>query len=578
MTIRPTISEPGVFEIAGVYSLRTLSDQLNGFQYHGNLSPPYSGIPPFEQDYTEPASAAFADDPPITSWEHFWFSFGSPRHVEVWMGAKPMSLGTGATWSANFKNELAAISYRTSHFKFVLGTGAAVPRNRPNHSLETPLPSGPVVLTGYTAAYGLVTTAYAAVICGLVCLASLCPKDDSDEEDDGESLLFDLLSGLFSALGSGGDDDEAEANTEKETEQNSKDSEEDEAGPEEDDGGSSTYSLFSLAYDYSLAVGDRKPFHLFLAEHRGKTARTGLGLLWYPHLSNFGKTDPEGPISIQSTSVQPTADPVDDHALVWILYLKYRKRDLFANVEYGYFGWDIYSPEAPHRFGKGYHLFAETGAHIGPAKVSFMFALASGLRLDNCEPHQRHMRFPINHGVMEPYESLIFHTFGGGNRTFEGPPWDRHGMMSDAYAFGIRVDYAVAANLGVWSSCLWANRLEREGTRFGHYLPTGQEATPLQRISFAGPAGRQLVGPPDDYGYVSESFLGYEFNLGAQWKVTDGLSLNLRWAYRQPGGWFTEAHQALRPYGSGAGRGVGIGVLKKRPAIQGLNASLAMDF
>lgn len=81
---------------------------------------------------------------------------------------------------------------------------------------------------------------------------------------------------------------------------------------------------------------------------------------------------------------------------------------------------------------------------------------------------------------------------------------------------------------------------------------------------------------PDDYGPVSDRYLGHEFNIGADWKIAHNLIASLRLARWKPGAWFDEAHQGLGfvypgqpavPY-----------PLENRPAIYGLGASVAMEF
>jgi len=113
---------------------------------------------------------------------------------------------------------------------------------------------------------------------------------------------------------------------------------------------------------------------------------------------------------------------------LWWIYGKYRDDLFFANAEYSRFGWDVFPSGRPHDYRKGYLLFSEVGTLLGPANASLMFALSSGHCLKESDPTERNWRHPINYQVMAPYESLMFHTFGGGNQTFYGPPADSHGL------------------------------------------------------------------------------------------------------------------------------------------------------
>ena len=205
-----------------------------------------------------------------------------------------------------------------------------------------------------------------------------------------------------------------------------------------------------------------------------------------------------------------------------------------------------------------------------------MFALSSGHCLKESDPTECNWRHPINYQVLAPYESLMFHTFGGGNQTFFGPPARSHGLMSDAYTFGGRFDYSVAANLNLWTSYIWAHRLEKYDTLFGQYASTGRQATPAERRAFAQEAGRSLVAWPDNYGYVSDGFVGQEINIGADWRLTDSLNLSLRWGCWKPGKWFSEAHQAQTV--TAAGLTTFTGVMEKRPAIHGFHGSFVVKF
>lgn len=251
-----------------------------------------------------------------------------------------------------------------------------------------------------------------------------------------------------------------------------------------------------------------------------------------------------------------------------LAYWEYHREGLMARLEYATFGWDLYPPNKPHEFWRGHHVFSEVGTTYGPAKGSLMFAYASGNRVTD---EGRHTHFPIAYKVLEPYQSLLFETYGGGNRVLEGPPDQQHGMMSDAYAIGARVDLAVAANLNLWGSALWAYRLEKEGTRFGEYTRFGRTANPAQRHAYAARSGRALIAPPDNYGYVSDCFLGYEFNFGADWRMTELLDFRLSGAYWRPGGWFREAYQGFAESDTPTAAG-------DPPSVVGISGSLVFRF
>jgi hypothetical protein len=181
---------------------------------------------------------------------------------------------------------------------------------------------------------------------------------------------------------------------------------------------------------------------------------------------------------------------------------------------------------------------------------------------------------------MEPYEYLMFDTYAGGNNggwnamdfTFVA---DEHGMMTDAYCFAGRLDYALASNLNLWASYIWAHRLERAGTFFGQYQSSGSLAAGsipnLQE--FYAKAGRSF-GTANDY--VSNGFIGWEMNFGTDWQLLENFTFKTRYSYWQPGDWFKEAYQAVVV--TAGGEALTTGVLYSRDPIHAVQTSLSIEF
>ena len=252
--------------------------------------------------------------------------------------------------------------------------------------------------------------------------------------------------------------------------------------------------------------------------------------------------------------------------------MKYFDGRFFTNLDWAsrtsgthYIGWRP-------RFTEAYHFFSEIGTVAGPAKLSLMYAIASGLVYNNGNPTKEYLPWPIDYEALEPYEWLMFNIYGGGNNMYNGFfVQDGHGLMGDAYAFAARLDFAVAANLNLWGSYIWAHRLERAGTFIGQINETGSTAFPGN-----GPgsfAARQ--GTPDRSPYVDDGFIGWEANLGVDWKLLEGILWRMQYAYWQPGAWFDWAYQAL---GTRGGVVVPDTVMKGRNAIHALKGSLVIDF
>jgi hypothetical protein len=290
--------------------------------------------------------------------------------------------------------------------------------------------------------------------------------------------------------------------------------------------------------------------------------------------------------NVQTTPALPTPTQFDQNLRFWLAYMKYFNGRFFANAEYSWINVDNYRIGDSPRFQEAYHAFSELGAACGPARLTLMGAISSGPVLNNNNVTKVYQPFPINYQAMEPYEWLMFNVYGGGNQTFGGlfAPSDGHGMMSDAYAYAARLDYALAANLNIWASYLWAHRLERAGTGFGTTDSVGMPFlffigdSAGRLATFAALAGRAPGGPAQTapFGYVSNGFIGWEADAGIDWQLLDGLVMRMRYAYWQPGDWFREAYQAVVV--TGAGAVTNSGVLGSRDPINAFSISLLSFF
>jgi hypothetical protein len=101
----------------------------------------------------------------------------------------------------------------------------------------------------------------------------------------------------------------------------------------------------------------------------------------------------------------------------------------------------------------------------------------------------------------------------------------------DFLAYAARIDYAVAANLNMFASFIHAERASNTGT------PVGNFDGWLWRNRGAGEFPTEY---PD--GTVPDNYLGYEIDVGFDWKVLENLTWKFLFAYWQPGDWFKYAY------------------------------------
>lgn len=286
-------------------------------------------------------------------------------------------------------------------------------------------------------------------------------------------------------------------------------------------------------------------------------------------------------------------------------YLKYNNGKIFGNFEYTttqddryYLGAGVAGREGSFpSYIERSSAFAEVGVLAGPAKLSLLFAWAGGNPLNDGNDTKVSGYAAVNYQAMLPYQYLMFYTYGGGNDA----PWhpgfnpgglgftnDENGQMGDAYALSARLDYAVAANLNIWGSYLWAHRVEQNGFYAGWKNFNGADAYPTTtyNTSLAKAQAAQAWKAANGFGananpYVDDGYLGWEIGAGVDWKVLEGLNFRTRYAYWQPGPWFDQAYQAVTINGVMAGAnpvGTTGGMVSDKSAIQAFEGSVEVQF
>jgi len=206
----------------------------------------------------------------------------------------------------------------------------------------------------------------------------------------------------------------------------------------------------------------------------------------------------------------------------------------------------------------------ECGAVAGPAKMSFLWAYYPGPdrrggKLIDRQPTIVPV-FSPNGGVnlYLPYSLLLGYDYGSGNNSISRA--SNHGFITDASTYGVRLDYAMAANLNGYATFLYASRVS-QGYGWGWIRPDPAEGATISRpyLQYGNngtwdnvPAGGNLrdlsfnSGDPDSPATTAapnilERDLGYEIGGGIDWKLIEGYTLTARAAYWKPGRWFKYA-------------------------------------
>ena len=123
------------------------------------------------------------------------------------------------------------------------------------------------------------------------------------------------------------------------------------------------------------------------------------------------------------------------------------------------------------------------------------------------------------------------------------------GYMVDASVFAGRVDMALAANLNIYGSFFYAQRVSH-GQGWGHIRPlitVGQNDTTGRAENvqvYYGGSPTQFVTDTiynNPSPAIPDNSLGWEINLGIDWKLLESATLSMYAGYWQPGKWFNFA-------------------------------------
>jgi len=338
----------------------------------------------------------------------------------------------------------------------------------------------------------------------------------------------------------------------------------------------------------------------------------------YQYWQNHQGPEVAGNLTAQATL--PTIDSVIEGGNI---FAKYNNGRFFFNAELEWNRWDnrytlplvrqasdnpagLGDPYQPV-FDEDWSVLTEFGFLCGPAKTSFLYTWIPGPDRRNgiwisktSWPNIAFGAPTCNYLVFLPYSYLMGYTYAGGLgfRNLYG-----EGGIQDATVIATRLDYAIAANLNWYGSGIWAWRNSGAWpwgtlTIDAGSLGSINGANAVQAFGISNQAGRAVqnrgaVRAPN----IPDNNLGWEVTTGVDWKLLEGLTMNIRGAYWQPGEWFKFAcldrgvvtaptvlanmHAILLPAagdGAGIGSAWGVNPAKTIDPIWALNGQLNVDF
>ncbi len=188
----------------------------------------------------------------------------------------------------------------------------------------------------------------------------------------------------------------------------------------------------------------------------------------------------------------------------------------------------------------------ELGAICGPAKVSFLWAYYPGFDRRAGQLIDRQPTVPpqfMDGGVSayKPYSLLLAYDYGSGNNSITYS--SSHGFMTDASSYGVRLDYALAANLNIFGTLFYADRISQAyGWGWIRPNPSTTPTSPALQYGIRYTRqGFQDISFAANSPNILQRDLGYEVGGGFDWKLIEGYLFRAQVAYWQPGAWFNYA-------------------------------------
>jgi len=254
-----------------------------------------------------------------------------------------------------------------------------------------------------------------------------------------------------------------------------------------------------------------------------------------------------GPESQNIQASRAAFVPYDNVIQHGTVYLKYFNGRLFLNTEAAFWNQSIHLIGKAPLYDESWRCMLETGAVTGPAKLSVFYAFMPGAdrRHGALIDRQPYIQQPpcSAFGVFQPYTYLLGYAYGSGVNAFD---LDRQGYINEAWVVAARVDYAIAANLNVFGSFLWAER-SSHGHGWGYIRPA-QKASVARAVNAGGTGVDQVTWTPyvnykdnPNAPTIPDNGLGWEVTAGVVWSLLERLQLTVIGAFWRPGKWFNHA-------------------------------------
>ncbi|MCA1960370.1 MAG: alginate export family protein [Desulfomonile sp.] len=257
----------------------------------------------------------------------------------------------------------------------------------------------------------------------------------------------------------------------------------------------------------------------------------------------------DAPIPTPRGAAIPSANRPDENIMRYriALAVKYFNGRFFFNGEADWFNrWRSgrgtanpssgtgLGPVRPDRDDRAWLYGFETGTVVGPNRVTLSYVRATGN--DPTTRHDNEDAASAEQGAsacfMKQWGYLMYYMYGTGDG-WDAAGW---GQPTNFHHAGIRFDHAIASNLNIFGVYSYAWRDQPNAYTFGgNYGIQARLYSNDDLLAFQN--GTSIRRPIPDH----NRHIGWEVDLGLNWKLLENLSWNTTVAYWKPGNWWGAA-------------------------------------